>query len=140
MRNFLYLLKRFVSPYKKFIGLNIFFHLIATLFSLFSFATLIPILQLLFGLDVSHSQYTDFSWTDSFSEIGSALKNNAYYFIEQTLTQIGPGATLIYLGAFLVVTAFLKTGTSYLGSYFMIPIRTGVLRDLRKQLYHKIMY
>jgi ABC-type multidrug transport system fused ATPase/permease subunit len=139
MRNFLYLLKRFISPYKKFVGLNIFFHLIATLFSLFSFATLIPILQILFGLEVSHTQYVDFSWGDGLSTIGSALKNNAYYFIEQTLTQYGPGTVLMYLGIFLVATAFLKTGSSYLGSYFMIPIRTGVLRDLRDKLYKKII-
>ncbi len=139
MRNFLYLLKRFVFPYKKFVGLNIFFHLISTLFSLFSFATLIPILQILFGLQISHTEYVDFSWGDKLSVIGSALKNNLYYFLEQTLTEVGPGTALMYLGVFLIITALLKTATSYMGSYFMIPIRTGVLRDLRDKLYRKII-
>ena len=139
MFNFILLLKRFILPYKRFVGLNIFFNLIATLFSLFSFATIIPILQVLFGLDISHAQYTEFSWRDDFSTIVGALKNNIYFFIEQTLTNYGASTVLMYLGVFLVVTAFLKTGTAYFGAYFMIPIRTGVLRDLRYKLYQKII-
>lgn len=139
MFNFFYLLKRFILPYKRFVGLNIFFNLIATLFSLFSFATIIPILQVLFGLDIMHSQYVEFSWRDDFSTIIGALKNNIYFFIEQTLTNYGAGTVLLYLAIFLIATAFLKTATSYFGAYFMIPIRTGVLRDLRDRLYQKII-
>jgi len=138
--NFFYLLKRFILPYKKYIGLNIFFHLLATLFSLVSFASIIPILQILFGLNTSiHTAYLPFSHNDGFKEIFAALKNNAYYFIEQTIATNGAGAVLLFLGLFLVITAFLKTGSSYLGSFFMIPIRTGVLRDLRDQIYKKIL-
>lgn len=139
MFNFIYILKRFISPYKRFVFFNIFFHLISTLFSLFSFATLIPILQILFGLETSTTSYMDFSWRDGFSDIFAAIKNNVYYFIEQTIATHGPSIMLLYLGVFLIVTAFLKTGASYLGSYFMIPIRTGVLRDLRDQIFKKII-
>ena len=140
MFNFIYLLKRFILPYKKYVFLNIFFHLVATLFSLFSFATIIPILQILFGLDTAaHATYVSFSWGDGFAEIFAALKNNAYYFIEQSIATNSAGAVLVYLGAFLVVTALLKTGSSYLGAFFMIPIRTGVLRDLRDKIYRKIL-
>lgn len=140
MRNFFYLLKRFVFPYKKYVFLNITFHLIATLFSLFSFAALIPILQILFGLETSNTIYQHFSWNDGAKEIVSALKNNLYYYIEQLIATYGGTTALFYLGVFLVVTAFLKTSTSYLGSYFMIPIRTGVLRDLRDQIYSRIIH
>ena len=139
MFNFVLLLKRFILPYKRFVGLNIFFNLIATLFSLFSFATIIPILQVLFGLDIVQTQYVDFSWRDDFQTIISALKNNVYFFIEQTLTNYGPGTVLMYLAVFLIATAFLKATTTYFGAYFMIPIRTGVLRDLRDKLYQKII-
>ena len=140
MFNFFYIFKRFITPYKKFVFLNIFFHLVATLFSLISFATLIPILQILFGLETAtHTAYISFSWKDEFREIFAALKNNLYFFIEQSITNHGAGMVLLYLGIFLIVTTFLKTSTSYLGSFFMIPIRTGVLRDLRDQIYRKIL-
>ena len=140
MFNFIYLLKRFILPYKKYVFLNIFFHLVATLFSLFSFATIIPILQILFGLNTAaHAAYLPFSWSDGFKEIFAALKNNVYYFIEQNIATNSAGMVLLYLGLFLVVTALLKTGSSYLGSFFMIPIRTSVLRDLRDQIYRKIL-
>ncbi|GHT31808.1 ABC transporter ATP-binding protein [Bacteroidia bacterium] len=139
MFNFIYLLKRFILPYKKYVFLNILFHLIATLFSLVSFASIIPILQILFGLEVAHANYIDFSWGDGFSDVFAALKNNIYYFIEQTIAIHGASTVLLYLGLFLATTAFLKTGSSYLGSFFMIPIRTGVLRDLRDKIYRKIV-
>jgi ABC-type multidrug transport system fused ATPase/permease subunit len=139
MKSFFYLLKRFIPPYKRFVALNIFFHFLSTLFSLFSFATLIPILQILFGLESSHTEYIPFSWSGGIEGIGAILKNNIYYFIEYTISHSGAGVVLIYLGIFLIITSFLKTASSYLGSYFMIPIRTGVLRDLRDQIYRKII-
>ena len=72
-------------------------------------------------------------------DVISALKNNLYFWVDQTIKSVGPGNALLYMGLFLVFTTALKVGTAYLGSYFMIPIRTGVLRDLRTQLYHKII-
>ena len=138
--NFLRLIKRFIPPYKKELTLNIFFHLLSTLLSLVSFAAIIPILQILFGVHTETLIFQTVDWSASVGEITGMLKNNLFCWIQQqTLTQ-GAGWVLFALGIFLIVTTFLKTATSYLGSYFMIPIRTGVLRDLRSGLYNKIIH
>ena len=139
MFKFVILLKRFIGPYKKYVVLNLLFHFLSTVFSLFSFAAIIPVLQILFGLQKADKTFVEWAWSDNMSEILSALKNNLSFTIEQTIQQVGPNMALFYLGLFLVVMTAFKTGTSYLGSYFMIPIRTGVLRDLRMQLYRKIV-
>ncbi|MBO7317063.1 MAG: ABC transporter ATP-binding protein [Paludibacteraceae bacterium] len=133
------LLKRFAYPYKKYIFLNITFHALSTIFTLFSFASIIPILQILFGINTDAVLHVDWTWNDSFTHIASALKNNVFYYIGQIILFKGAGFTLFLLGVFLIVMTFFKTGTSFLGSFFMIPIRTGVLRDLRNQLYKKIL-
>lgn len=138
--NFLRLIKRFIPPYKKEVTLNIFFHLLSTLLSLVSFAAIIPILQILFGVNTDVLTYQTVDWTASVGVITSTLKNNLFYWIQQQTTTQGAGWVLFALGVFLIVTTFLKTATSYLGSYFMIPIRTGVLRDLRASLYSKIIH
>lgn len=138
--NFLRLIKRFIPPYKKEVTLNIFFHLLSTLLSLVSFAAIIPILQILFGVNTDVLTYQTVDWNASVGVITSTLKNNLFYWIQQQTTTQGAGWVLFALGVFLIVTTFLKTATSYLGSYFMIPIRTGVLRDLRSSLYSKIIH
>ena len=138
--NFLRLIKRFIPPYKKEVTLNIFFHLLSTLLSLVSFAAIIPILQILFGVNTDVLTYQTVDWSASVGVITSTLKNNLFYWIQQQTTTQGAGWVLFALGVFLIVTTFLKTATSYLGSYFMIPIRTGVLRDLRSSLYSKIIH
>lgn len=139
MFKFFTLLKRFIPPYKKYVVLNLVYNLLATIFSLFSFATIIPILQILFGIQRANVSYQPWSWNDSLKDIFNALKNNAFYSIEQIVETSGAPAALLYLGLFLIVITFLKTGTAYLASYYMIPIRTGVVRDLRNQLYRKIL-
>ena len=133
------LLKRFIPPYKKYVFLNLLFNLLSTVFSLFSFAAIIPVLQILFGLQQSNLSYQAWTWGDGWNQIISALKNNIFYYLEQMMTTAGPSMTLLYLGLFLIVMTVFKTGTSYLSSYYIIPIRTGVLRDLRNQLYKKIL-
>ncbi|MBP9016837.1 MAG: ABC transporter ATP-binding protein [Paludibacteraceae bacterium] len=139
MLKFFELLKRFIPPYKKYVVLNLLFNLLSTVFSLFSFAAIIPVLQILFGLQQSNLAYQPWNWGDGWNQIFSALKNNIFYYLEQMMTTAGPSMTLLYLGLFLIVMTFFKTGTSYLSSYYIIPIRTGVLRDLRNQLYKKIL-
>ena len=139
MFNFLTLFKRFLPAYKKYVFLSLLFNLLSTIFSLFSFATIIPVLQILFGIQKVNTDYLAWSWSNSWSEIGAAFKNNIFYGIEHTIQTVGPSLALLYLGLFLVVMTAFKTGTAYFGSYFMIPIRTGVLRDLRNQLYKKII-
>ncbi len=139
MFKFFELLKRFIPPYKKYVFLNLLFNLLSTVFSLFSFAAIIPVLQILFGLHQSNLSYQAWTWGDGWNQIISALKNNIFYYLEQMMTTAGPSMTLLYLGLFLIVMTVFKTGTSYLSSYYIIPIRTGVLRDLRNQLYKKIL-
>jgi ABC-type multidrug transport system fused ATPase/permease subunit len=113
--------------------------MLSTVFSLFSFGAIIPVLQILFKLQQVDKVYIVWTWSDGLKEIVAALKNNLYYSIELMIEQVGPNLALLYLGLFLVFMTALKTGSSYFGSYFMIPIRTGVLRDLRNQLYKKVI-
>lgn len=133
------LLKRFAPPYKKEIALNILFHFLATVFGVFSFATVIPVLQIMFGINDTEITYTAWDWSMPFSDIISACKKNIFFWINEQITVSGAPMVLFMLGLFLVGTSLLKTGTSYFGTFFMIPIRTGVLRDLRQQLYDKII-
>lgn len=140
MNNFFILLKRFVPPYKKYVVLSISLNLISTIFSLFSFAAIIPVLRILFKLEENTvSFYCPWTWNDSIAQITGALKNNLFYSIEQMIQHVGPNMSLLYLGLFLIVMTAFKVGTAYFGSYFMIPIRMGVVRDLRNQLYKKIV-
>ena len=128
-----------MPPYKKYVFLTIFLNLLATLFSLFSFAAIIPILNILFGTETSATQYVAWNWNDGFSAVFNALKNNITYYIEQFIAIYGAQTALMLIGIFLLVMTLLKTGSAYFSSYFVIPIRTGVLRDLRNQLYDKIL-
>jgi len=132
------LLRRFIPPYKKEVVLNIVFNLLSTILSLFSFATIIPLLQILFGINERVGVLMEWNSSQSFEQILDAWKNNLFYWIQMQIDARGAGYVLFLLGAFLVIMTFLKVATSYLASFFMIPIRTGVLRDLRKQLYEKV--
>ena len=139
MFKFITLLKRFIPPYKKYVFLSLLFNLLSTVFSLFSFAAIIPVLQILFGLQKVEKVYMAWGWNDGLKNIVAALKNNLFYWVEQVIQSVGPGSALLYLGMFLVIMTAFKVGTAYMGSYFLIPIRTGVLRDLRRELYKKII-
>ena len=139
MFKFIALLRRFIPPYKKYVFLCFLFNLLTMVFSLFSYTAIIPILQVLFGLQKAEKVFVIWSWNDGMKKIVSALKNNLYCWLEHSIHSVGTSSALLYLGAFLVVMTAFKVGTAYLGSHFMIPIRTGVLRDLRNQLYKKII-
>jgi ABC-type multidrug transport system fused ATPase/permease subunit len=133
------ILKRFIPPYKKYVVWTLIFNLFSTIFSLFSFAAIIPVLQILFGLKTLNVKYISWNWEDGFTQIINALKNNFNYLLEQTINQSGPTLTLLFLGLFLILMTGLKTGTAYLGVRMTIPLRTGVVRDLKNQLYRKII-
>ena len=137
--NFLLLIRRFVPPYKGLMALNILFNLLSTVLSLFSFAAIIPVLQLLFGLSEAGAVYTDLATVSGLNATLDALKGNLYFYMEQLTLSHGGGAVLAMLGAFLVVMTGLKCFTAWMANYFMVPIRTGVLRDLRQMLYDKIV-
>ena len=131
--NFLTLIKRFVFPYKWYVVLNILCNILSTVFSLFSFALIIPILEILFKTtNVSYS-YMPFEWSMD------VIKNNAYWWVSNYIETNGALNTLFLLGAFLVILTFFKTGIAYLASYFIIPLRTGLVRDIRNQLYDKVV-
>lgn len=140
MKDFITLIKRFVPPYKKYVGLNIFFNVLAAVMNVFSFMFIIPILEILFK--VSDEVYTympyDTSTLAGILDFG-VIKNNFYFYATQTL-DIGEGGKVLFLlGLFLVITTIMRTAASYLGSYFIIPVRTGVVRDIRLQINNKIL-
>lgn len=137
--DFLKLLRRFIPPYKKEVALNVLFNLLSTLFSLFSFAAIIPVLQILFGITTEVGATVEWNWGMSIGDIVSAWKNNLLVYIAGSVQSLGAGWMLFYIGLFLVVMTFLKTWASYMASFYMIPIRTGVLRDLRSSLYRKVI-
>ncbi len=137
--HFLKLIRRFVPPYKGEMALNIFFNLLSTILSLFSFAAIIPVLQILFGLSETTAQYIDLATVASLSDWLSALKNNLYCWMGEQMIVHGGGYMLFLLGLFLVVMTGFKVLAAWLANFYMVPIRTGVLRDLRKSLYDKVV-
>lgn len=118
---------------------NIFFNLLSTILSLFSFAAIIPVLQILFGLSETTAQPIDMSTVTSLSGWLSAVKNNLYFWMESQIAVHGGGYMLFVLGTFLVVMTGFKCFTAWMANFYMVPIRTGVLRDLRKSLYDKVV-
>lgn len=135
MTDFLKIIKRFVSPYKKYLILNIFFNLLAAFLTLFSFALIIPILQMLFEVNTQVYEWQPLTMDN----LREAAINDFYYFVQQTIFTHGPSATLALLGLLLVVMTGLKCGTAYLGSYVIIPMRSGVVRDIRNTIYDKVI-
>lgn len=136
---FLTLIKRFVPPYKMQMGLNILFNLLSTILSLFSFAAIIPVLRILFGLTAVDVQWTDLHTVSGLQDTLAALRSNLYYLLNDQIALHGASYVLLILGLFLVVMTGLKCTAAWLANYYMVPIRTGVLRDLRQQLYDKIL-
>lgn len=136
MKEFLQVLRRFVPPYKKYIALTATFNILSAVLNIFSFAALIPILQILFRTEGAGS--ATHLMPLSFDNIKEVLSNNADYYVTQLIANVGPTTTLLVIGLFLAFTTFLKTGAYFLSSATIIPVRTGVVRDIRNQLYRKI--
>lgn len=136
MKEFLQVLRRFVPPYKKYIVLTIVFNLLSALLNIFSFATLIPILKILFKTD-GGARVTHLMALGS-ADIKDVISNNANYYVQQVIDAVGASNTLLIIGALLAFATFLKTGAYFLSAAALIPVRTGVVRDIRDQLYRKI--
>lgn len=132
------LFRRFLSPYKWYVIANIFLNLITTIFNLFSFASIIPILQILFGMDTNTHTYIPFSQIDSLDSLLEIGKNNIYAYIEALINQHGASTALMLLGVYLIIMTLLKTLSAFLASASLVPIRTGILRDIRNTIYRKI--
>lgn len=136
---FITLIRRFVPPYKRYMALNILFNLLSTILSLFSFAAIIPVLRILFGLTAVDVQWTEMSAVNGLQETIAALRGNMYFLLNEQIALHGASYVLLLLGLFLVGMTGLKCGAAWLANYYMVPIRTGVLRDLRQQLYDKVL-
>ena len=140
MKEFFQVLRRFVPPYKKYLTLSVIFNILSAILNIFSFATLIPILQILFKTSDAKIVKALISWDSvhSFNDATNWFTNNASYCIQQFVAEVGPADTLLIIGLLLAFMTLLKTVSYFLSSATIIPIRTGVVRDIRNQLYQKI--
>ena len=136
MKEFLQVLKRFLPPYKKYLALTIVFNILSAVLNIFSFAALIPILQILFRTEGTGTATQLMPW--SFDNLKDVISNNADYYATQLIHSVGSTTTLLLIGLFLAFTTMLKTGAYFLSSATIIPMRTGIVRDIRNQLYRKI--
>ncbi len=136
MKEFLQVLRRFVPPYKKYLVASVVFNILSALLNIFSFAALIPILQILFQTGDAEAATSWLSW--DWGNVQGVLMNNLNYFVNRLMADFGQTTTLLFIGLFLALTTAMKTGAYFLSSATIIPIRTGVVRDIRNQLYRKI--
>lgn len=138
MKEFLQVLRRFVPPYKKYLGLSVLFNVLSAILNIFSFAALIPILQILFQVDGGIRANDYMTWNGDWGTIKEVATNNLYYYIQEFIVAHSASAALLVIGLFLAFMTFLKTTAYFLSSATIIPIRTGIVRDIRNQLYQKI--
>ena len=134
MKEFLQVLRRFVPPYKKYLALSVLFNILSAVLNIFSFATLIPMLQILFKTGDADTATSLMPWALD----KDTLMNNMNYYVNDLIAMMGATTTLLFIGLALAFMTFLKTGAYFLSSATIIPIRTGVVRDIRNQLYQKI--
>ncbi|OAV67974.1 Lipid A export ATP-binding/permease protein MsbA [Bacteroidales bacterium Barb6XT] len=142
MKEFLHVLRRFVPPYKKYLTANVAFNILSAVLNLFSFALIIPILNILFKINEKTYVYTEWVFNpvslESWAAAPEALQNNFFWLTSRLIETKGGTYTLVVLGLFLIVMTFLKVSAMYMAFYTMIPIRTGVVRDIRNQINRKI--
>ena len=136
MKEFFQVLRRFVPPYKKYLVLTVVFNILSAILNIFSFLAIMPILKILFKIDTTDQHPVLLSLGSG--DIKDVLTNNMNYYVYQMIDALGASTTLLVIGLFLAFMTFLKTGAYFLSSATIIPIRTGVVRDIRNQLYRKI--
>ncbi len=136
MKEFLQVLRRFIPPYKKYLVLSVVFNILSAILNIFSFATLVPMLNILFQTGETEKATTLMEW--DWGQVQDVLLNNMNYYVNVLIDKTGATTTLLIIGAVLTFMTFLKTGAYFLSSATIIPIRTGVVRDIRNQLYRKI--
>lgn len=135
---FLQIIRKYLPKYKWYLAVYILLLVLSALFSVFSFAAIVPILKILFGISDKNLSHILLENCDSFSEIVDALKNNIFYYLQEQISVNGTHYVLIMCGAFIIITSLLNNVTSYFGYYFRIPIRTGISKDIREDLFKKI--
>ena len=139
MKEFIQVLKRFIPPYKKYLVLTVLFNILSALLNIFSFMAIIPILNILFQTEGTMEPVTWIPWSEmTLGNISEVLSNNANSLVQEMVTSLGPTTTMLAIGLFLAFATFLKAGAYFLSSATIVPVRTGVVRDIRNQLYQKI--
>ena len=139
MKEFIQVLKRFIPPYKKYLVLTVLFNILSALLNIFSFMAIIPILNILFQTEGAMEPVAWIPWSEmTLGNISEVLSNNANSLVQEMVTSLGPTTTMLVIGLFLAFATFLKTGAYFLSSATIVPVRTGVVRDIRNQLYQKI--
>jgi len=138
MKSIFVIIKRFLPKYKWYAVANLICNILGTLFNLFSFASIIPVLQILFGINSERHEMMEWGGFSSVDEMADVAVNNAYAVIERIMDVYGASTALLFLGFYLMVMTLLKTGSNFLSGATLVPIRTGVVRDLRRDLYHKV--
>ncbi|MBQ3781342.1 MAG: ABC transporter ATP-binding protein [Bacteroidaceae bacterium] len=138
MKEFFRIMGGYFSPYKGYVVATFAFNVLTALFNVFSFVLLVPILNILFQVDQSHYEFIPWSEAD-FDSIKDVAFNNLYYFSQELIADHGPATTMLLLGIGLSIMTLLKTGTYFAGSATLMPIRTGIVRDIRANLYRKVL-
>lgn len=136
MKELFNFLSRFVKPYRKNLGLSVLFNVLSAILNVFSFALIVPILELLFK--INQETYTLIPIEKGIPDF-SVLKNNFYYYITQWIEQYGAANTLLLLGIILTVMTLFKTGCYFASTAVMVPLRTGIVKDIRMQIYNKVL-
>lgn len=141
MREFWKMVKRYISPYRAYLGWSVVLNIFSALFNIFSFALIVPMLRILFG--ISGKVYSFIPWEQVWSrpifQMGDAFMNNVYFYLEKAIGDYGPIMVLVYLSLFLMIMTALKTACYFGSAAIMVPIRTGVVRDIRLDIYRKIL-
>ena len=137
MKEFMQLMRRFVSPYKKYVGLSVLLNILSAVFNIFSFTLIIPILNILFKTEANSQSYEFMPWESG--SLRDVATNNFYYYVSTLIDTYGGATTLLFLGLFLAFMTMLKTGCYFGSSAVMVPLRTGIVRDIRILVYDKIL-
>ena len=136
MKEFWKILKRFTAPYTGYLFGAVGINILSAIFNIFSFTLIIPILQILFKMDTTVYEFIPWGSEMPLKDI---LMNNMYYFVTIIIDKYGPSLTLLFIGIFFGIMTFLKTGCYFGSSAIMVPLRTGIVRDIRTQVYNKLL-
>ena len=136
MKEFLHIIRRYAGPYKKYLAGSVILNILSAVFNIFSFTLIIPILRMIFNMDATVYEYMPWDGDSGFKE---ALLNNIYYYMSLLIHQFGPSVTILLLGLFLGLMTALKTSCYFGSSAIMVPIRTGIVSDIRTEVYNKVL-
>ena len=138
MKEFFSQMGKYFARYKGYIAGTFILNILAALFNVFSFSVLLPILQILFKVNTEHYEFIEWG-TGGLNNLVEVMKNNGYYYSQQMVESYGPATTLLLLGIVLASLTLLKTATYFAGSACLMPLRTGIVRDIRADIYKKIL-